>query len=143
MPACQRNALRWMLTAPEARKLQGDDWAGIAAEMIGMLRLQTGRQPRDAAARRLVAELCAESEFFRTVWSDQTVREGTRTAKRLQHPEAGMIDVAVEILTVPDADDQLLVVMVPAPGSADRAWRDIMGRTTDPGVTAITDITER
>jgi hypothetical protein len=142
MPAGQRNMIRWMLAAPQARKLHGDDWAGIAAEMIGMLRLRSGRQPQDAAARRLAAELSMESEFFRTVWLDQTVREGTRTAKRLQHPEAGTIDVAVEILAVPDADDQLLVVLVPAPGSADdRAWRDVMGRTADPGVTAITDMT--
>jgi hypothetical protein len=143
MPAGQRNAIHWMLTAPQARKLHGDDWEGITAEMIGMLRLRSGRQPQDAAARRLAAELSVESELFRRVWSDCTVREGTRAAKRLQHPEAGTIDVAVEILTVPDSDDQILVVLVPAPGSADdRAWRDVMGRTADPGVTAITDMTE-
>jgi transcriptional regulator with XRE-family HTH domain len=143
MPAGQRNAIHWMLTAPQARKLHGDDWEGIAAEMIGMLRLRSGRQPQDAAVRRLAAELSVESELFRRVWSDCTVREGTRAVKRLQHPEAGTIDVAVEILTVPDSDDQILVVLVPAPGSADdRAWRDVMGRTADPGVTAITDMTE-
>lgn len=142
MPADQRNAIRWMLSAPQARELHGADWAAIAAEMIGMLRLRSGRQPRDTAARRLAAELSAGSEFFRTVWSDQTVWAGNRPAKRLQHPEAGTIDVAVEILAVEGSDDQHLVVLVPAPGSDDdRAWRDVMGRTADPGVTAITDMT--
>jgi transcriptional regulator with XRE-family HTH domain len=142
MPADQRNAIRWMLSAPRARELHGEDWAAVAAELIGMLRLRFGRQPRDATTRRLVAELSAESQFFRRVWSDQIVSAGNRPVKRFHHPEAGTIDAAVEILNVTHAYDQHLVVLVPAPGSADdRAWRDVMGRTADPAVTAITDMT--
>jgi transcriptional regulator with XRE-family HTH domain len=144
MPAGQRNAIRWMLSAPRARELHGDDWAAVASELIGMLRLRFGRQPQDAAARRLVAELSAESGFFRRVWSDQAVSAGNRPVKRFHHPEAGTIDAAVEILNVTHSYDQHLVVLVPAPGSADdRAWRDVMGRTADPAVTAITDMTGR
>jgi MmyB-like transcription regulator ligand binding domain len=73
--------------------------------------------------------------------STLTVSTGNRLVKRFHHPEGGTIDVAVEILDVADARDQQLVVLVPAPGSADdRAWRDVMGRT-DPSVTAITHTT--
>jgi len=141
MPAGKRNGVRWMLSSPHAQALHGDEWAAITAELIGMLRLRFGRQPRDDAARRLVAELSAESEFFRRVWADLTVSRGSRPVKRFHHPEGGTIDVAVEVLDVAHACDQQLVVLVPAPGSADdRAWRDVMGRT-DPGVTAITDMT--
>lgn len=142
MSSHQRNGIRWMLSAPRARELHGDDWSAVAAEMIGMLRLRSGRRPRDAAARRLIAELSAESEFFRRVWSDQTVSAGNRPVKRFQHPEAGTIDAAVEILAVTHADDQDLVVLMPASGSADeRAWHGVMGRTAAPDVTAITDMT--
>jgi transcriptional regulator with XRE-family HTH domain len=141
LPAGQRNGVRWMVTSPQARALHGDEWAAIAAELIGMLRLRFGRQPRDEAARRLVTELSADSEFFRRVWSDQIVSTVNRPVKRFHHPEGGTIDVAVEILDVAHACDQHLVVLVPAPGSADdRAWRDVMGRT-DPSVTAITHMT--
>lgn len=142
MPADQPNAIRWMLSAPQARELYGGDWAAIAAEMIGMLRLRSGRQPRDAVGRRLIGELSAESEFFRTVWSDHAVWAGNRRVKRFQHPEAGTIEAAVEVLAVTESDDQRLVVLVPEPGSADdRAWRDVMDRTADRTVTATTDMT--
>jgi transcriptional regulator with XRE-family HTH domain len=144
VPTDQRNALHWMLSAPRAQELHGGEWAAVTSELIGMLRLRFGRQPRDTTARRLVAELSAESEFFRTVWSSQIVSAGTRPVKRFHHPEAGTIDAAVEILNVSRSDDQHLVVLVPTPGSADdRAWRDVMGRTADPAVTAITDMTGR
>lgn len=141
MPAGQRNGVHWMVSSPQAQALHGDEWAGITAELIGMLRLRFGRQPRDDAARRLVTELSAESEFFRRVWADLTVSTRPRPVKRFHHPEGGTIDAAVEILDVAHACDQHLVVLVPAPGSADdRAWRDVMGRT-DPSVTAITHMT--
>ena len=141
MPASQRNGVRWMLSSPHAQALHGDEWAAITAELIGLLRLRFGRQPRDDAARRLVAELSAESGFFRRVWADLTVSTVNRPVKRFYHPEGGTIDVAVEILDVAHACDQQLVVLVPAPGSADdRAWRDVMGRA-DPSVTAITHMT--
>ena len=145
LPADGRNATRWMLTSPEARRLHGGEWAAIAAELTGMMRLRFGRQPRDAVGQRLVAGLCAESEFFRRVWLDQTVATGNRPVKRFYHPEAGTIDVAVEILDVTNSSyGQHLVVFVPAPGSADeRAWRDVTSRTPGPGVTAITDMTGR
>jgi transcriptional regulator with XRE-family HTH domain len=144
MPAVDRNGVRWMVTSPEAQQRHGEEWAAIAAELIGMMRLRFGRQPRDAAAQRLVAELSAESEFFRRVWREQTVATGTRPVKRFYHPEAGTIDVAVEILDVTNSYEQHLVVFAPAPGSADeRAWHDLMSRTPGPGVTAITDMTGR
>jgi transcriptional regulator with XRE-family HTH domain len=144
LPADERNAIRWMLTSPETQQLHGEQWAGITAELIGMMRLRFGRQPRDAIAQRLVAELSAESEFFRRVWLDQTVATGNRPVKRFHHPEAGTIDVAVEILDVSNSYEQHLVVFVPAPGSADeRAWRDVTSRTAGPGVTAITGMTGR
>jgi transcriptional regulator with XRE-family HTH domain len=142
MPANERNALRWMLCEPRARELLGGEWAAVAAELIGTLRLKFGRQPRDATAQHLVAELSAESELFRRVWSDQIVSAFNRPVKRFQHPKAGTIDMALEILNVPQSYDQNLFVMVAAPGSADdRAWREFMGRTADPAVTAITDMT--
>lgn len=144
LPASERNAIRWMLTSPATQRLHGEQWAPITAELIGMMRLRFGRQPRDAVVQRLVSELSAESGFFRRVWLDQTVATGNRPLKRFYHPEAGTIDVAVEILDVTNSYEQHLVVFAPAPGSADeRAWRDVASRTPGPGVTAITDMTGR
>jgi hypothetical protein len=49
----------------EARELYGDEWEGVTTELIGMLRVQAGRNPDDPRMRKLVAELIARSALFR------------------------------------------------------------------------------
>ncbi|MFD0785333.1 helix-turn-helix transcriptional regulator, partial [Micromonospora azadirachtae] len=129
MPPHERNAIRYMLTAPEARELHGGDWTAIAAEMIGILRLRSGRKPLVGGARDLVDDMAASSELFRRVWQDQTVSLADRRRKIFHHPRAGRIELAVESLVVRHAEGQILIVLSPEPGSAaERAWHELMAR---------------
>lgn len=133
LPTRLRNAVHWMLSDPGARDLHAEDWMVIAAEMVGMLRLRTGRGPRDARVGQIVDDLTASSAFFREVWQERTVSVGARPVKRFLHPEAGPIEMSVESLQVAHAEGQLLVVLVPEPGSPDeRAWHSVMARPASP-----------
>lgn len=123
------NGLRWMMTDPRARDLYGADWGAIAAEMIGKMRLRTGRRNPDGSVGRLIDELAASSELFRRVWRDQTVSLADRRRKTFHHPRAGHLEFCVESLTVQHAEGQVLVVFTPEPGSEhERAWREEMSR---------------
>ncbi|HET6480209.1 MAG TPA: helix-turn-helix transcriptional regulator [Actinoplanes sp.] len=138
MPRPDRNVLRWMLTEP-AKALFGAEWSPIVAEMVGLFRRREGDPPRDPAAAGLVAELCRTSDFFRTVWADRTVVDGSRPIKRFRHALAGPLDMTVETLEIPQAPGQRLVVMTP---DDERAWAGLVGRA-GPDVTAIPDLPGR
>ncbi|NMO56720.1 helix-turn-helix transcriptional regulator [Actinoplanes sp. TBRC 11911] len=126
MPASERNLIRWMLTEPAARRLHGDDWSVITADMIGILRLNAGRTGPVGTIRRLVDDMSATSDLFRRVWDDQRVSLGDRRRKRLRHPQAGTVEFGVATLLVRDAN-QVLMVLTPDPGSDhEHAWRAAM-----------------
>jgi len=114
MPADRRNALRWMLVAPEARDRYGPGWADGAADLVGMLRLHAGRQPDDPRLAALTAELSAGSEEFRQLWQDQTVSTWRRPEKTLRHPAFGEMSFTNDIVAVQGAPELTLVVMARA-----------------------------
>jgi transcriptional regulator with XRE-family HTH domain len=127
LPPSERNAVRWMMTAPAARELHGDAWSAVAAEMIGLLRMNTGRRERNGLP--LVDDLLATSDLFRQVWHDQLVAMCNESLTHFWHPQAGHLDVTVEVLMVANAPDQILVVLTPGPRSAgERAWHELMAR---------------
>lgn len=129
LKADEGNGLRWMMTDPRARELHGDQWAAIAADMIGMVRLRIGGRSPAGSVEALVEELVATSEFFRRVWQDQIVSLGGRRRKLFRHPRAGQLEFGVESLVVQHAEGQVLAVLTPEPGSADaRAWHEEMSR---------------
>jgi hypothetical protein len=114
MPADQRNALRWMMLAPEARERYGPGWADGAADLVGMLRLHAGRQPGDPRLAELVTGLSRSSEDFRRLWRDQTVSTWRRPEKTLRHPALGEMSFTNDMVAVQGAPDLSLVVMAPA-----------------------------
>jgi transcriptional regulator with XRE-family HTH domain len=116
MPARDRVVVRWLLFDPVARA-RHDDWAGIVEEMIGMLRLRVGRDPTDPRARRLVADLSAESPLFRRVWTDHRVEATPRATKRMFHPTAGELNFDVGHLVVQGPGGQHLFTFVPRAGT--------------------------
>jgi transcriptional regulator with XRE-family HTH domain len=130
LPPGERNAVHWMLTDPAARELHGDDWTAIVSEMIGIMRLRTGRKGPRGETRRLVDELLVSNDLFRRVWNDQTVSLADRSRKRLRHPRAGLVEFGVESLQVRYSTEQVLVVLTPEPGSeSERAWHEVMAAT--------------
>jgi len=114
-PEVERNGLRWMLLDPRARALYGDAWEGAAGEMVGMVRLDAGHDPRNPRLAELVAELTEHSELFRRLWADQTVSTWQHHRKTLRHPELdGPMDFTNEFLSVHGAPNRTVAVMIPA-----------------------------
>lgn len=116
MPARERNYVRWLLLAPEARSLY-PDWATVAAEAVGTLRLDAGRYPDDPATRQLVGELAMTSEDFRRWWADHRVVERSHGTKRMRHPVVGELEIHYEAMNLPGDPDQTLFVYTTRVGS--------------------------
>ena len=116
MPARERNYVRWLVLAPEARSLY-PDWSMVAAEAVGTLRLDAGRYPDDPATRQLVGELAMTSEDFRRWWADHRVVERSHGTKRMRHPVVGDLEIHYEAMNLPGDPDQTLFVYTTRAGS--------------------------
>lgn len=117
LPTRERNYTRWLLLDPAARE-RFLDWAAVAADAVGTLRLEAGRRPDDPALNELVGELTIKSPEFRAAWSDHRVHERTHGTKRMTHPEIGPITLNFEALPLPGDDGQTLFVYSTDPGSS-------------------------
>jgi transcriptional regulator with XRE-family HTH domain len=119
MPARERNYVRWLVLAPEARSLY-PDWPTVAAEAVGTLRLDAGRYPDDPATRQLVGELAMTSEDFRRWWADHRVVERSHGTKRMRHPVVGELEIHYEAMNLPGDPDQTLFLYTTRAGSPSR-----------------------
>ncbi|GAA1970598.1 helix-turn-helix transcriptional regulator [Kitasatospora viridis] len=111
------NAAWHTFCAPSAREFY-PQWAAVAAETVGYLRLDAGRHPGDPELAELVAELSARSPEFREMWADHQVREKTWGRKLFHHSVVGELELGYETLQLPGDPDQLLVAYTVEPGSA-------------------------
>ena len=116
LPARHRNYTRWLLLDPAARETY-EDWATVAADAVGTLRLDAGRHPDDPLLERLVGELSVHSPEFRGWWRDHRVHERTYGTKRMRHPVIGPVVIHYEALALPGDPDQTLFVYDTEPGS--------------------------
>jgi transcriptional regulator with XRE-family HTH domain len=117
MPARERNYVRWMFLAAEPRTLY-PDWATVAAEAVGSLRLDAGRYPDDPVTQRLVGELAMHSDDFRRWWADHRVVERSHGTKRMRHPIVGELEIHYEALNLPADPDQSLFIYTTRAGTA-------------------------
>ncbi|GAB3254221.1 helix-turn-helix transcriptional regulator [Kineosporia babensis] len=116
LPARERNYTRWMLLDPLARS-RFLDWATVAADAVGTLRLDAGRHPDDPMLNELVGELTIKSPEFRAAWEDHRVHERTHGTKQMTHPEVGPITLRFEALELPGDEGQTLFLYTTDPGS--------------------------
>lgn len=70
--------------------------------------------PRTAA---LVADLQSHEEF-RSLWDRHDVRPSRDEIKRFNHPDAGLLTLRRQTLTVAGAEDHVIIVYQPEPGSS-------------------------
>lgn len=115
-PPSERNLLRWLLTDPAARTLYLD-WAKRTSEVVGVLRAEAARHPRDPILAAYIAELSAISSEFRSWWAEHTVVERTSGTKRFAHPVVGEVTIDYDALTMPEDPELVLFVYT---GSTDR-----------------------
>ncbi|AEV85480.1 DNA-binding protein [Actinoplanes sp. SE50] len=104
------------------------DWAQIAREMVGNLRANQARHPRDARLREVIDGLRRESAEFAGWWGDQTVVERSHGRKRIRHPVAGVITVDYDALATRDGSGHSLFTVTPAGPADERALRLVIGQ---------------
>jgi transcriptional regulator with XRE-family HTH domain len=109
----ERNLVRWMLTADQARQVYLE-WEPEARAMLGRFRLAAARYPDDRRLRDLIAELRRDSEHVRDWWPRHDVTALGSGTKKLRHPRLGPVEYAHVVLQVADHPDQTLVTYSPA-----------------------------
>ncbi|MEU8568607.1 helix-turn-helix transcriptional regulator [Streptomyces pathocidini] len=139
LPVERRNLARLTFLDETARR-RYVDWERKADDTVGFLRVDAGRHPDDEELMELIDELAENSEEFRTLWADHTVRDENYGHKPLHHPLTGPLDLSFETFRIPDAPDQALTLYTAEPGSAaDRSLRLLASEaevTARPGSTA-------
>lgn len=107
------NLIRFVFTDARARTAY-PEWDRIADEQVADLKIESNRT--DPHVSMLVEELTITAGArFADRWRVPPVRLPTRAGvERLVHPDAGELRLAYETLALPDADDQRLVVYLPA-----------------------------
>jgi transcriptional regulator with XRE-family HTH domain len=125
LPPKHRNYARWMFLDEDARSLFVD-WPDHARAAVESLRFDVGRDPGDAAATALVAELRERSREFDRWWERHRVHQRTHGSKRLRHPLVGELDVEFETLTLPDDPDTTLFVYTTRAGTPARRALELL-----------------
>ncbi|MEU6236896.1 helix-turn-helix transcriptional regulator [Kitasatospora sp. NPDC047058] len=116
MPPELRNMAWHVFLDPAARELY-DDWEGKATDVVGMLRLDAGRDPDDPRLTSLIGELSLKSVDFRRLWAAHDIRDKGHGTKELHHPVVGRLTLRYETLRPADDPDLVLVTYHADPGS--------------------------
>ena len=112
-----RNLVRDVFLHPSARTLF-PDWPEVAEQTVAALRASADlRDPRLTA---LVDDLRPVEEFA-ALWGRHDVRPTRDETKRFRHPDAGLLTLRRQSLTVAGAEGQVIIVYHPAPGSTSAA----------------------
>jgi len=106
------NLARFVFLHPAARTAY-PDWESAADEQTQRLRAAAVRWSYDEAMTALLDDL-REIPAFATRWSDHEVAEQRRGTRALAHPTLGPLQVAYEVMSLADDDEQRLVTWLPA-----------------------------
>ncbi|MFC5661486.1 helix-turn-helix domain-containing protein [Kitasatospora misakiensis] len=117
LPPEQRNIAWQVFLDPAARELY-QDWEGKANDLVGMLRLDAGRDPDDPRLASLIGELSVKSADFRRLWAAHDVLDKGHGVKELHHPVVGGLTLRYETFRPSGDPDQVLVTYHAAPGSS-------------------------
>jgi transcriptional regulator with XRE-family HTH domain len=110
------NNLLSLLTDPADRALH-DDWDGLSARSVALLRSMFGNRGDDLRLQALVEDLSSGSELFRELWDRNDVVQVTNGVHVLRHPEAGRLTVQFARLPLPGTDGHSIFVYHAEPGS--------------------------
>lgn len=106
------NVLRYVLTDPRAR-VAYPDWDRVADNHVARLKDEVRRGDPHAVALAGDFTVLTGPEFTDRMAAHTGPAERSGV-ERMVHPEAGELLLAYEILDLPDADEQSLVVLLPA-----------------------------
>ncbi|MGP4023755.1 helix-turn-helix transcriptional regulator [Actinomadura sp. 3N407] len=117
MDSRDRNVIRWLFTG-RAAELYGTDEqvTRMARESVADLRAASARYPADPGIAELVAEVSARSPAFARLWDEGEVGIRRSGRKRVTHPAVGPLEVYIDVLHVPERDQQVILYTA-APGT--------------------------
>jgi transcriptional regulator with XRE-family HTH domain len=116
---------RWFTDPASRTRFPEQDWAAHSRSHAADLRATVGRRGGDADVATLVAELIGASPEFAALWVEHEVAVRRADAKRILHPEVGLLDLLCEHLTS-DVDGSTLVVLHPRPGTECREKLELL-----------------
>jgi transcriptional regulator with XRE-family HTH domain len=120
------NLIRFTFADARARTAY-PDWDRVAAEHVAQLKSEVRRG--DQHARELVDDLIVIAGIPFTERMERPGGPPSRTGvDRLAHPEEGELRLAYETLELPDADEQRLIVYLPADDATSAALDRLAGR---------------
>ncbi|HET6291972.1 MAG TPA: helix-turn-helix transcriptional regulator [Kribbella sp.] len=111
------NSPRFLFLEEHAARQLFPEWEHIADDAVSILRSEAGRRPDDPVLVALIGQLSTRSQEFRTRWAAHNVRAHRSGSKVFRHPLIGEVSLPFENLTVDAAEDQVLTVYTPQPGS--------------------------
>jgi transcriptional regulator with XRE-family HTH domain len=101
---------------PASRDYFGD-WDAVARAAVSALRLAAGYASPHPAVLPHITRLLRDSPVFAKLWADHTVAGLNITAKTINHPDVGRIELTYQTLDVRDGSGQQLTVASAAPSS--------------------------
>ncbi|WP_460063009.1 helix-turn-helix domain-containing protein [Streptomyces sp. YKOK-I1] len=115
-PTARPNYIRQLFTDPAMRTLYAD-WEESARNAVAVLRQQATACPGDRGLTDLVGDLSVSDDHFRKWWGGRQVVPRGGGVKVFDHPVAGELTLAWDVLTCVSDPDQRLVVWSAEPGS--------------------------
>ncbi|MBF6330426.1 helix-turn-helix transcriptional regulator [Nocardia transvalensis] len=116
---------RWFTHPQERTKFPDADWDRLTRKHVADLRATAARRAGDADVTELVARLRATSPEFERLWTEHEVAVRVTDAKRVDHPQVGLLDLVCETLLTPNAAQNLLVYY-PRPGTDAQEKLDLL-----------------
>lgn len=123
------NLTRMLFLDPHTRELY-PNWDDEAMRSVASLRLVAGRHPDDRHLSELLSELSLQSAAFAALWSSHPVLNCTFGSKHFHHPLVGPMELAFEMVQLPDdSSHRVLMYSAEAGTPSDAALRMLAAAT--------------
>jgi len=100
---------RWFTDDALRARYLADQHEKLGREYVADLRASYGLRHGDAAVRTLVAELSQTSAEFQQLWARDEVAVKRSTAKVLEHPQVGRLDLQCDVVLSPPSRQRLVL----------------------------------
>ncbi|MDI9628996.1 MAG: helix-turn-helix transcriptional regulator, partial [Acidobacteriota bacterium] len=95
------NTARFFFLAEDASRAFWEDWDGVAANGVAILRAERALRPNDRDLSELIEELSSHSAEFRRRWVTHDVHRHSTGLKVMRHPIVGRLELPYENFALP------------------------------------------